>query len=229
MLTWIRVVPIAGANRTKSRTVAAVAAIGITFSIGSAMEAFDVAGGTHRDPRAVPLFGRLAVASEEADVVVPPTVVTASLRREYFRAEVPHGELIHDTSMRYGVDPMLVVAIVESESNFKRNARSREGARGLMQIGPSTARSLGLKDPNDPVTNVDAGVRYLKYLETHFGDKTNVVLAAYNAGEGAVRRHSGVPPYRETRKYVSRVLETRRSRREACREFAQARQEKTAR
>lgn len=106
---------------------------------------------------------------------------------------------------RHNVDPNLVRAVVKVESNFNPNAVSRKGAMGLMQLMPSTARSLKVKNPFDPEQNVDAGVRHLKQLLESYGGDVNLTLAAYNAGSGAVARSAGVPRYAETQNYVRRI------------------------
>ncbi len=106
---------------------------------------------------------------------------------------------------RHNVDPNLVRAVVKVESNFNSNAVSRKGAMGLMQLMPSTARQLKVKNPFDPDQNVDAGVRHLKQLLENYGGDVNLTLAAYNAGTGAVARSSGVPRYAETQNYVRRI------------------------
>lgn len=106
---------------------------------------------------------------------------------------------------RHNVDPNLVRAVVKVESNFNPNAVSRKGAMGLMQLMPSTARQLKVKNPFDPEQNVDAGVRHLKHLLESYGGNVKLTLAAYNAGAGAVARSSGVPRYAETQNYVRRI------------------------
>jgi soluble lytic murein transglycosylase-like protein len=106
---------------------------------------------------------------------------------------------------RHNVDPNLVRAVIKVESNFNSNAVSSKGAMGLMQLMPQTARELKVKNPFDPEQNVDAGVRHLKYLLENYNGDVNLTLAAYNAGEGAVRRSAGVPRYSETQNYVKRI------------------------
>jgi len=106
---------------------------------------------------------------------------------------------------RHNVDPNLVRAVVKVESNFNSSAVSRKGAMGLMQLMPSTARQLKVRNPFDPDQNVDAGVRHLKALLQNYNGDVNLTLAAYNAGEGAVARSGGVPRYAETQDYVRRI------------------------
>jgi hypothetical protein len=125
---------------------------------------------------------------------------------------------IEEVATQHGVAPKLVAAIVAVESQFNPRAVSRRGAEGLMQLMPATAAHLDVDDPFDPRENIDGGVRHLKRLMKRFHNDLPLVLAAYNAGEQAVINHRGIPPYRETRQYVVRVL--RRYDRDAAREVA---------
>jgi soluble lytic murein transglycosylase-like protein len=121
----------------------------------------------------------------------------------------PFAALIESVSVRHGVDPALVHAVIEAESNYRSTAKSQVGARGLMQVMPATARDLGVTSSRllfDPAHNVEAGVKYLKFLFDRFEGDLPTVLAAYNAGPGAVDKYSGIPPYPETQNYVRRVL-----------------------
>jgi hypothetical protein len=114
--------------------------------------------------------------------------------------------LIDAAAKRSNLDASFVSALIRAESNFEPRAVSRKGARGLMQLMPATARRLSVRRPFDPASNVDGGVRYLRELVDRFGNQPELVLAAYNAGEQAVETYGGVPPYRETVAYVSRIL-----------------------
>jgi len=113
---------------------------------------------------------------------------------------------IRDVAVRYDIPPILVAAIVEAESEFNPRAVSRRGARGLMQLMPRTASSLQVSDSFDPYENIEGGVRHLRSLMDRYRGDLPLVLAAYNAGEQAVVVYRGVPPFPETRRYVSRIL-----------------------
>lgn len=113
--------------------------------------------------------------------------------------------LVREAAERHNVDPALVRAVIETESNWNPAARSAKGAQGLMQLIPTTAIRFGVNDAFSPQQNVDAGVRYLKTLLERYNGNLDLALAAYNAGEGAVDRAHGIPAYRETRNYVQRV------------------------
>lgn len=115
-------------------------------------------------------------------------------------------DIINATCAKYGMEEALVMAVVRAESNFNPRAVSSKGARGLMQLMPATARDLGVSNSFDPAENIDGGVRYLKWLLRVFNNDTKLALAAYNAGPTNVRRHKGIPPFRETKRYVKRVL-----------------------
>ena len=144
---------------------------------------------------------------------VPPEAVRGFVPDEVLEEvqQVPAGADLRDlaaaAARRHGLDPDLVTAVVAVESGFRPQAVSPKGAQGLMQLMPKTASSLGVRDAFDPVQNLDGGTRHLGQLLTLYGGDVARALAAYNAGEGAVLRHGGVPPYRETRAYVKKVLE----------------------
>jgi hypothetical protein len=117
----------------------------------------------------------------------------------------PYGEIISAVSEAQGVDPLLVRALIQVESNYRPKAKSPRGAMGLMQLMPSTAKEYKVRNPFDPRANIEAGIRHLKSLLDRLGS-TEMALAAYNAGEGAVAKFNGIPPYQETRDYVTRIL-----------------------
>jgi soluble lytic murein transglycosylase len=117
-----------------------------------------------------------------------------------------YAELIDRSAGEYGVDPALVRAIIRVESNFQPLARSRKGAQGLMQLMPATAGRFAVGNAFDPAENIRGGVRYLRMLLDRFPGQLSLALAAYNAGENAVTRFKGIPPFPETRDYVRRVL-----------------------
>lgn len=114
--------------------------------------------------------------------------------------------LVSGASSRYDVPPALVNAVIMAESAGDPSAVSPVGAQGLMQLMPGTAQSCGIANPFDTYENVDCGTRYLSTLMQRYGDNVELAVAAYNAGPGAVDRYHGVPPYPETRAYVTRVL-----------------------
>ncbi|HEV7747080.1 MAG TPA: lytic transglycosylase domain-containing protein [Pyrinomonadaceae bacterium] len=114
--------------------------------------------------------------------------------------------LIKQNGSKYGVDPYLIFCVMEQESHFNSRALSPKGARGLMQLMPGTSARFGIRRPSDPGQNIAGGTRYLKQLLGQFNGRIDLVLASYNAGEGAVMKFGGrVPPYRETREYVKRI------------------------
>ena len=121
----------------------------------------------------------------------------------------PHlSSAIHEAARAHGVDPRLVAAVARRESAFDANAVSHKGAGGIMQLMPATARYLGVHDVFDARQNIFGGTRYLRTLLDTFNGDLDLALAAYNAGPGAVEKHRGIPPYRETRAYVAAVRRT---------------------
>jgi soluble lytic murein transglycosylase len=116
------------------------------------------------------------------------------------------GEYVKHYSRLHDVSPALVHAIIKAESDGRRTAVSSKGAKGMMQLMPVTSRLMDVNDPFDPIENIEGGIRYLKQLIVDFDGNITHAVAAYNAGPTAVRKHGGIPPYKETREYVRRVL-----------------------
>ena len=145
--------------------------------------------------------GEVGLPAEMVRGFVPDEIID-----EIAAAEGDVHLLARATAERYGLDPGLVLAVVAVESNFEPRAISRKGAQGLMQLMPGTAGDLGVADALDPATNLDGGARYLQALLRLYRGDLRKALAAYNAGPGAVARHGGVPPYRETQEYVRKVM-----------------------
>lgn len=150
----------------------------------------DLAAALRQEPQTFALFRRPQELPAESELL----------------DELPYGALIQRSARRHRVDALLLASVMETESRFNAKAVSPMGAVGLMQLMPSTARRFGIRNPVDPDRNVEAGARYLSQLLQRFDQDVVLALAAYNAGPAKVERYGGVPPYRETRAYVERVL-----------------------
>jgi len=144
-----------------------------------------------------------SAASEVNTYLDGRTQTHQTLNRAFTQQDIDAA--IDEAAARHHVDPSLVRSVVKVESNFNPNALSRKGAMGLMQLMPSTARSLNVSNPFDPQQNVDAGVRHLRSLLDSYKGNVRLSLAAYNAGSGAVARSAGVPHFKETQNYVRRI------------------------
>jgi hypothetical protein len=136
----------------------------------------------------------------EPEPIVKPDEVTPQAD------STPFGDIIDRVSKQNDVDAKLVRAVIKVESGYQERARSPKGAMGLMQLMPETARQYAVNDPYDPASNIEAGIKHLKGLLQRF-PTVALALAAYNAGEAAVQRFHGIPPYPETRDYVTRILQ----------------------
>jgi|ERR1044071_1256297 soluble lytic murein transglycosylase-like protein len=136
------------------------------------------------------------------------TASTTEAPADYIPADVPtSGDheldlIIFRAGERHGVDPRFIHAVIWQESKYKVRARSNVGAQGLMQLMPPTAKRFGCMDAHDPASNIEAGTKYLRWLLKRFNGNVSLALAGYNAGEGAVDKYNGVPPYNETQNYV---------------------------
>jgi soluble lytic murein transglycosylase-like protein len=167
-----------------------------------------VAGGVATGVEAVAKGAEAAVSSPLETVAEAPkklAMISDSAKEQFFHTEVPFGKIIYQEAKKNNLRPELVAAVVQAESRFKPTARSGVGARGLMQLMPATGRWMGARDLNNPSQNIAAGSKYLKYLSDRFNGNETKIIAAYNAGEGNVRRFGGVPPFKETRNYVKKV------------------------
>jgi len=145
---------------------------------------------------------------EPAPIAVIPAVVAPVFQPALVSDEVlaarPYAELISTIAASHKLDARLVHAVIEQESNYQPRARSKKGAKGLMQLMPGTARQYGVSNSYDPKANLEAGVKHLKDLMSRL--ELPIALAAYNAGEGTVRRYGGLPPFPETQAYVRNIL-----------------------
>jgi hypothetical protein len=174
----------------------------------------------------LPSGGRVAMPIERVDRVVddewvppppPPVAAVAAVvplplafDETQKVPEGPYGAMIYAAAKRHALNPQIVSAVIRAESAGNPRAFSPKGARGLMQLMPSTATRFGVSRGElwNPERNLEAGVSYLKWLSDRFGNDLSRILAAYNAGEGSVDRYQGIPPYRETRDYVRRIYTT---------------------
>ena len=157
------------------------------------------------------LFNRAyapAVQAKETTTVAETVNIDSNVESDYIPADVPtSGDheldlIIFRSAERYGVDPRLLHALIWQESKYKPHARSNVGAQGLMQLMPATARRFGCDDANNAASNIDAGTKYLRWLLERFHGNVSLALAGYNAGEGAVDKYKGIPPFNETQNYV---------------------------
>ena len=132
------------------------------------------------------------------------SLAAAAAGGDYFKKK--YDPFVKNASFRYGIDANLIHAVIQAESAYNRWAVSIKGARGLMQLIPETAAFYGVADVFDPEQNINGGVKYLRDLSALYGGRTDLILAAYNAGQNAVKKYGGIPPYAETREYIHRVM-----------------------
>lgn len=159
---------------------------------------------TRVDPDEVPYPVPVSETVAEP-LVVAPAVVAMPGVPDAVLAVRPFADIISSIATSHQVDVRLVHAVIEQESNYEARARSKAGARGLMQLMPATARQYGVRNSYDPKANIEAGVRHLKDLLSRL--ELPDALAAYNAGEATIRRYGGLPPFPETQNYVRRILQ----------------------
>ena len=168
-----------------------------------------------RSAKSIPFFIiSLFVFFNFTDVAFTPVMapLVSAAEVEAIPADIPlSGDcdldwIIYRAGQKSGVDPRFIHAVIKQESKYNSKAVSPVGAQGLMQMMPATAERFGLKDPFDPAANVEAGTKYLKWLLKRFDGDVSLALAGYNAGEGAVDKYKGVPPYSETQNYVKKIV-----------------------
>ena len=161
--------------------------------------ASSVGGENPPDAPSVSNFGMGEIGPDGSPVrPLDPSQTTGSKVADY-------APQIGAAAAKYGIDPKIVSAVMQAESGGNPNAVSRTGAQGLMQLMPSTARSVGVTNPFDPAENIDGGARQIASLLSEFGGDLDLALAGYNAGSGAVKRFGGIPPYPETQSYVRKI------------------------
>lgn len=174
-------------------------------SFGAALaEATAVEGG------ATPALGEATALTAPPTSPLPTTTTTSASPTAFAAGEetgsVPFASTIEAACAKYGLNPNLLAGLIEQESHFDPTVGSGAGAQGLTELMPETASFLGVTDPHDPTQSIEGGARLLSEKLKEFGGNTELALAAYNAGSGAVQQYNGIPPYPETEQYVQKVL-----------------------
>lgn len=180
---------------------------GVTRSVPLASHWFKQAA-EHGDNHAQQMLARFGDAAATDDPACQPPAPEPEVK--LVAESNPNRQLVeswvNEIAPIYSIDPQLIMAVIQAESAFNPTALSGKNAQGLMQLIPETAERFGVKDSWNPIQNIKGGTAYLHWLLRHFEGKVDLVLAAYNAGEGAVERYQGIPPYQETRNYVKQIL-----------------------
>ena len=199
----------------KKRAGALLIAVPLAFGALYPIDAMNLADQLVGGPAEVTTTARLGLITPKVQATFLATDTKRQAlnleiaKEQFFRSEIPWGSVIYREARNNGLQPELVAAVIESESDFRPTLVSHKDAKGLMQIVPETGRLMGVDDLMNPRENIRAGSRYLRYLVDRYKGNQRMALAAYNAGEGNVARFGGVPPFRETMDYIQRVA-TRR-------------------
>jgi len=151
------------------------------------------------------LYSKIIAYRNEKGILVLTNKPSKTKSKIVYKKFNNYNEIVDKISKKYNVPLSLIHQIILVESNYNPNAVSPKGAIGLMQLMPETAERYGVKDPFDPIQNIEGGVKYLKDLIKLYKGKTDLVLAAYNAGQEAVKKYGGIPPFPETRRYIEKV------------------------
>lgn len=214
----VRRIASAAAAHLRKRSVALLVGVPLAFcALGFPSEAMNVtlpalSARINNEANQFHIFTTRKVRESFLGPVRPPQQFTLDfVKEDFFRTEIPYGAIIYREARKNDLQPELVAAIVESESDFRAHLVSNKQAQGLMQIIPETGRLLGCENPFNPSQNIAAGTKYLRYLLNRFGGDEKMALAAYNAGEGNVERFGGIPPFAETTNYLQRVTYRTRS------------------
>jgi soluble lytic murein transglycosylase-like protein len=184
-----------------------LASVGLAFGMSVALFAADAPQRTstviHPELRSGKLVGSVVVASKSVpEIIVGPAKPASAVPPTNSNAASGIDQAVQQIAAEHALSADLIHSMIKVESNYNVRAVSPKGARGLMQLVPSTARRFGVSDAFNPRENIDGGVKYLRYLLDLYGGNYPLALAAYNAGEGAVARYRGVPPFHETQNYL---------------------------